>query len=286
MKLLLCAVLLTLGWPASSQTTPVKPAKPPKPELVDFAPDLAKVTADLKQKFESAPNTGTNFDDNLAAINALIVKHLKDGNREQVARLYLLDAHIYADGLTNTARAKAIWAKVATDFPGTVAAQGAAISLTKLNQVDATVDLTIPEGLEVGQRFPNFSEKDLYGKPLSVAAYRGKVTLVDFWATWCGPCKAEMPNVIATYQKYHKSGFDIIGVSLDQEQKSVLAYTQAAGMTWAQYFDGAGWGNKIAKQYGVQSIPMAYLLDKHGVIIAKEVRGRELGVAVEQALNK
>lgn len=282
MKQLLCAVLLVAILPAYSQTPPAKPAKP---ELVDFTADLAKVTADLKQKFESSSTGITNFDENLTAINALIVKHLKDGNREQVARLYLLDAHIYADGLTNTARAKAIWAKVVNDFPRTVAAQGAALSLAKLNQTEATVDLSIPEGLEVGQRFPNFSEKDINGQPLSVAAYRGRVTLVDFWATWCGPCKAEMPNVIATFQKYHKSGFDIIGVSLDQEQKSVAAYTQATGMTWAQYFDGAGWDNKIAKQYGVNSIPMAYLLDRHGVIIAKGIRGSKLGLAVEKALN-
>jgi len=282
MKQLICALLLALILPASGQAPPAKPAKP---ELVDFTPDLAKVTADLKQKFESSNTGGTNFDENLTAINALIVKHLKDGNREQVARLYLLDAHIYADGLTNTVRAKAIWAKVVHDFRGTVAAQGAALSWAKVNQTETTVDLTIPEGLEVGQRFPNFTEKDINGQPLSVAAYRGKVTLVDFWATWCGPCKAEMPNVIATYQKYHKSGFDIIGVSLDQEQKSVVTYTQATGMTWAQYFDGAGWDNKIAKQYGVNSIPMAYLLDKHGVIIAKEIRGSQLGVAVEKALN-
>ena len=136
----------------------------------------------------------------------------------------------------------------------------------------------------MGQRFPGFSEQDLTGNPLSLAAYRGKVTMVDFWATWCGPCKAELPNVIATHQKYYAQGFDIIGVSLDENRNTLTSFVQASGMDWAQYFDGLGWENKLAKQYGVKSIPMDYLLDRHGIILGKELRGAALGAAVEKAL--
>ena len=281
MKRILLAALLTVWVPVYAQTVPAEP-KPQKPELVDFGQDLARVTADLKQKFDEPTH---NFDDNLKAINALIVQHLKDGNREQLARLYLLDAHIYADGLTNKARARAIWTKVVQDFPATLAAKGASLSLAKLNADAATVDLSIPEGLEVGQRFPAFNETDVLGNSLSVAAYRGRVTMIDFWATWCGPCKAEMPNVIATYQKYHAQGFDIIGVSLDDDRNKLLAFTQQNGMPWAQYFDGLGWENKLAKLYGVQSIPMSYLLNQHGVIVAKEVRGQNLPTTVAMMLG-
>jgi thiol-disulfide isomerase/thioredoxin len=277
MKRFLFAILLTVLLPVYAQPVPAK-----KQALVDFSADLAQVTADLKQKFaEPAPN----FEGNLKAINALIVQHVKDGNREQVARLYLLDAHIYADGLTNKARARAIWAEVVQDFPGTVAAQGAVLSLTKLNAEELAVDTKIPEGLEIGQRFPGFNETDVAGNPLSIAAYRGRVTMVDFWATWCGPCKAEMPNVIATYRRYHAQGFDIIGVSLDDNRNQLLAFTQANGMAWAQYFDGQAWDKKLAKQYGIHSIPMSYLLDRHGVIVGKELRGAELAPAVEKALT-
>jgi thiol-disulfide isomerase/thioredoxin len=284
MKQFLFAIGLLVALPVWGQTTSadVPPATiTKKPELVDFSADLAKVTADLKQKFDGQ---ATNFDDNLKAINALIAQHQKDGNREQVARLYLLDAHIYADGLNNKAKAREFWAVVVHNYPGTLAAKGASLSLSKLNAEAAAVDLSIPEGLEVGQRFPGFSETDVGGRPLSVAAYRGRVTLVDFWATWCGPCKAEMPNVIATYNKYHAQGFDIIGVSLDDDRSKLLAYTQSAGMAWAQFFDGQGWDNKLAKQYNIHSIPMSYLLDRHGVIVGKGLRGARLPAMVETTL--
>lgn len=252
---------------------------------VDFTPALTAVTAQLKQKFDAGKTSEADLADNLAEINQLIFEHAKDGNREQLARLYLLDAHIYADGLTNSAKAGAIWAQVVREFPGTIAAKGAALSLARLQaQAASAPDPNVPVGLGVGQRFPGFNETDIAGQPLSVAAHKGKVTMIDFWATWCGPCRGEMPNVIATYQKCHSQGFDILGVSLDEDRDAVLNFTQAQGMTWPQYFDGQGWKNKLATQYGVDSIPMDYLLDRHGIIIGKELRGPDLGDAVAKAL--
>ena len=140
--------------------------------------------------------------------------------------------------------------------------------------------------MEIGQKFPGFSETDFAGKPLSVAACRGKVTMIDFWATWCPPCRAEMPNVAATYQKYHAQGFEIIGVSLDEDRNALVNFLPAHGLVWPQYFDGQGWDNKLAKKYNVRSIPMDYLLNRHGIIIGKELRGEELGEAVAKALAK
>jgi thiol-disulfide isomerase/thioredoxin len=141
-----------------------------------------------------------------------------------------------------------------------------------------------PEGLGIGQRFPDFNVNDLNGSPLSVSGARGKVLLVDFWATWCGPCRGEMPNVIAAYQKYHASGFDVIGVSLDEDRNSLTSYAATQGLAWPQYFDGQGWDNKLAKRYGVHSIPTNFLLDRNGIILGEGLRGGNLDAAVNAAL--
>jgi len=271
----LAALVLALSVPAAVADT----------NQTDFATEVTSVTAQLKAKFDAGKTTEADLTENLQAINDLIAKHEKDRDREQLARLYLLDGHIYADGLKKSAKARAIWAYVAANFPGTQAARGASLSLTRLDaQLAADSGPQVPEGLALGQKFPGFDETSLGGQPLSVAAHRGKVTLIDFWATWCPPCRAELPNVTAIYRTYHAQGFDIIGVSLDDDRDALVNFTQARGMAWPQYFDGQGWDNKLAKKYGVHSIPMTYLLDRHGIIIGKELRGEELGAAVVKAL--
>jgi thiol-disulfide isomerase/thioredoxin len=268
--------------PPASKTSP-PPATYVKPVPVDLGPELADATSKLKDKFDAGKTSESDLAEN---INELITQHIHDGNREQVARLYLLDAHIYADGLKNSARARAIWSQVARQFPGTVAAKGASLSLAKLNaEMAADPGPNVPEGLDVGQKFPGFEVTDVAGNALSVSAYRGRVTMIDFWATWCPPCRGEMPNVIATYRQYHAQGFDIIGVSLDEDRDALLNFTQAQGIVWQQYFDGLGWKNQLVKKYGVNGIPMDYLLDSHGIIIGKELRGEELGAAVAKALT-
>ena len=137
-----------------------------------------------------------------------------------------------------------------------------------------------------GARPFTLAAKDLSGKPLSLAQYRGKVVLMDFWATWCGPCVGEMPNVIAAYKKYHAQGFDIVGISLDQSRPALTAFIKKNQMLWRQVFDGKGWNSAVPQQYGVTAIPFGLLIGRDGKIAAVDVRGPALTAALKRALAK
>jgi len=110
------------------------------------------------------------------------------------------------------------------------------------------------------------------GTEVDLSKMKGKVVLVDFWATWCGPCMAEVPTVVSVYQKLHAKGFDIVGISLDKDKDRLLEVTKAKGMVWPQYFDGQGWSNKISSQFGITSIPTMWLVNKKGDLVDIEAR--------------
>lgn len=110
----------------------------------------------------------------------------------------------------------------------------------------------------------NFTALD--GRKVDLAALKGKVVLIDFWATWCPPCVAELPNVKKAYQKYHDKGFEIIGISLDEKKAALQSFIDKNQVTWPQYFDGKGWENEISTRFGVQSIPAMWLIGKDGKI--------------------
>jgi peroxiredoxin len=148
----------------------------------------------------------------------------------------------------------------------------------------ALSDLPSMRQLSAGNEPIPFNVKDINGKSLTLADYKGKVVLLDFWATWCMPCKVEMPNVLRIHEKFNKKGFEIIGISLDSDRAALDRYIKAQNMTWPQYFDGRGWQNGVAEIYKVRSIPATYLIDKQGKIRYRSLRGAELERAVERLL--
>ena len=126
----------------------------------------------------------------------------------------------------------------------------------------------------VGEVLPDFSSAvDLDGKPISLADYRGKVVLLDFWAVWCGPCLGEIPRIRAVYEKYHDKGFEVIGVSLDEDEAALRAYIKEHEMPWRHIFDGQKWSGDLVQQYGVRSIPAPFLIDREGKVISVKARG-------------
>jgi thiol-disulfide isomerase/thioredoxin len=127
---------------------------------------------------------------------------------------------------------------------------------------------------------------DLNGKPVSLEDYKGKVLLIDFWATWCGPCREEMPNVVKAYKKYYDQGFDIIGISLDETKNAVTSYIKANDMPWRQIYDGKNFKTENAVRYKVAGIPLTVLVGKDGKIAAVNARGRKLDAAIAAALAK
>ncbi len=176
--------------------------------------------------------------------------------------------------------AKAMYDSLTPEIKETQAAKKVSEKLEELKKKEENAKST-----DIGATAPDFSAPDPSGTQLSLNSVKGKLTLVDFWAAWCRPCRAENPNIVKVYEKYHDKGLNVLGVSLDRKEEDWKKAIADDGLVWNHVSNLAYFNDEIAKLYNVDAIPAAFLLDENGVIVAKNLRGAALESKVAELLN-
>ena len=202
-----------------------------------------------------------------------------EGNPKALLSALIVDSMLN-DPSVDVARAKKIYASFSPELKNYK--PGKSIQ-TKLNKIGKPV--TVAAAANVGNVAPDFTAPNPEGKSISLKQSLGKVTIVDFWASWCKPCRAENPNVVALYAKYHAKGLNILSVSLDKEASAWKAAIAKDKLTWNHVSNLKEFEDPIALQYGINAIPTIFVLDAKGVIIAKDIRGEELNAKIASLLG-
>ncbi len=148
-----------------------------------------------------------------------------------------------------------------------------------------TLDQMQDAKIKIGDKAPDFSAKTPEGKELSLKESLGKVTIIDFWASWCGPCRAENPKVVAIYNQYHDKGLNIIGVSLDKDKDKWIEAIAKDKLTWNHVSNLMFWQDPVAQEYEIKAIPATFILDENGVVVAKNLRGKKLEAKIQELLK-
>lgn len=237
---------------------------------------MNKEVAKLQEKFQNAMSSGNTAEsqkievDHQALMDNMKVftkNFVKEHNSSVVA------AYITLVQLSNDLESPEM-DSIVSKFPKEISQSEYVV---KLNEIADAMRKTA-----VGAQAPDFTMNDPEGKPIQLSSLRGKVVLIDFWASWCGPCRQENPNVVKLYQQYHDKGFEILGVSLDRTQDEWVKAIQDDQLTWVHVSDLQFWQSSAARLYGVNSIPKTYLLDKDGKIIATGLRSKELAAKLAE----
>jgi peroxiredoxin len=204
-------------------------------------------------------------------MNTYSERFIKD-NTDSFISVLLIENFLMRQHLTNEAIQK-LYDSLDKSLLKTKSAK----NIKKILETSATI--------KIGDKAPDFAAPSPNGKKISLMESLGKVTIVDFWASWCGPCRSENPNIVALYKEFHDKGLNIIGVSLDKDAAKWKEAIAKDGLTWNQISNLKHWQEPIAKQYNVSAIPATFILDQNGKIVAKDLRSDALKAKVKELLE-
>jgi peroxiredoxin len=251
-------------------------------DLADPQADLDELLEQVKAKLEAGQHTEKELEPELRRFDILLLKH-RASKSDDVAQILMAKAMLYFEAFNDPRRGTMLLEQLKTEFPGTGPAKKVDNLMGALrNQEEASRHV---DGLVVGAKFPDFSEKDTQGRPFSLSALRGKPVLVTFWASWSNGSADEVPALLQVYKKYRDRGLQVVGISVDPDERDMQNFVKRQGLPWPQYFDGKGWKSKLAIRYSVIKIPTNYLLDAEGKVIGRNLRGPALEAEVAKLLG-
>jgi peroxiredoxin len=245
-------------------------------ELKQALAEADKKVEDRTQRFYDDQKKKVKYDTIGLAQGRYEIKLLKDERRRQEIAFvkahpdYLVSAEALKDAVGYLPDDIRIYDKLFKGLSKQVQNSKEGVSLKKTIDVFMTVS--------IGAEAPLFTSPDTAGLPINLKDFRGKYVLLDFWASWCGPCREENPNVVKAYKQFREKNFTVLGVSLDQENKKE-AWVKAInddGLVWNHVSDLKYWNNAVAKLYAIRSVPQNFLIDPKGKIVAANLRGEEL----------
>jgi peroxiredoxin len=252
---------------------------------VDVPAALQRLVLRIRDKLDAArvPPALQNLTAELAAFDAIVADN-RGARPDDLAQVLMVKSQLYVQVLNDFDNAAKTVAQIKADYPQTDIGAHADEMLADLKRMQTKY--LAKQTLAPGRVFPDFSAKDLAGEDVSLAQLKGKVVLLDFWATWCPPCVVEMPRLKAAHEKYREKGFVIVGISLDNSESALRDFIKQHGISWAQIFDGKGWESELAEKYGVDMVPTMYLLDAEGKIVGSNHGGMVLEAQLERLLEK